>query len=84
MMHLGSPADYVGVNGQIIRFNTGDSSHTHTIIINQDQLCEIVLANGAQPIQIVQPSVIVTIDDSQEPECSKLCSKTNNIYEYYI
>ena len=71
----------MALNGEIIQFNTGDISHTHTITITQDHFCEddpneyfisnIVLVSGVQPIQVIQPQAIITIDDSLDPECSK-------------
>ena len=45
----------MSVNGEIIQFNTGDTTKTHTIFIEQDQICEtefffsnIVLDSGIQ------------------------------------
>ena len=68
----------MSVNGEIIQFNTGDTTKTHTIFIEQDQICEtdsnefffsnIVLDSGAQPIQVIHPQAI---DDTSEPECGK-------------
>ena len=71
----------MSVNGEIIQFNTGDTAKTHTIFIEQDQICEtdsneyfssnIVLVNGVQPIQVIRPQATITIDDTSEPECGK-------------
>ena len=71
----------MGLNRQIIKFKTGDTNHTHTITITRDHFCEIdpneyffsniVLVSGVQPIQVIQPQAIITIDDSLDPECSK-------------
>ena len=82
-----SHGDYVGLNGQIIQFNTGDTSHTHTIIITQDYFCEIdpneyffsniVLVSGVQPIQVALPQANVTIDASLGPECGKIIKRYN-------
>ena len=77
-----SPDDYVAVNDQIIQFNTGDINQTHTIIINQDQVCEtkhfstiIGSASGLRPITfdniIIQSSAVIVIEDSTEPECGE-------------
>ena len=82
-MHVsvGSSDDYEALNSEIIQFNTGDISHTHTIIITQDRCCEIdpneyffsniILVSGIQPIQVTQPQAIVTIDDTLEQECGE-------------
>ena len=68
----------MSVNGEIIQFNTGDTTKTHTIFIEQDQICEtefffsnIVLDSGIQPIQVIHPQANITIDDTSEPECGK-------------
>ena len=69
----------MALNDEIIRFNTGDISHTHAIIITQDRFCEIdpneyffsniVVVRGVQPIQVIQSRANVTIDDLLKPEC---------------
>ena len=74
--------DYVPVSGQIIQFNRGDVTQTHTITINDDDLCEkdpnenfflnIVLASGIPDINVTVPRATVTINDTAEPECGKL------------
>ena len=73
-----SPDDYQSVSGQIIQFNTGDSSKTHIININNDQLCEgyleeffsnITLMSGVPPIEVIVPRAMVAIYDFFEPEC---------------
>ena len=66
-----------------MHFNVGDIFQTHTIIINNDMDCEampnkeffsnIALDSGVQPINLINPQVTVTIDDSGEAECSELC-----------
>ena len=71
----------MGLNGENIQFNTGDTSHTHIITITQNHFCEddpneyffsnIVLVSGVQPIQVIQPQANITIDDSLEPDCGK-------------
>ena len=84
-----SSDDYVGVSDQIIQFNTGDTNQTHTIIINQDQVCEddpnkilfsnITLVIGTQVIEVVQFKAIVIVDDELEPECSKCMTNIKHI-----
>ena len=69
------------MNGEIIQFNTGDTTKTHTIFIEQDQLCEtdpiefffsnIVLDSGVKQIQVIRPQATITILDTSEPECGK-------------
>ena len=70
--------DYDAVNGDIVQFAVGDTFHTHTIIINDDNVCEheffisnIALDTGVQPIRVIQPQATVTINDAAEPECRK-------------
>ena len=67
--------DYDAVNGEIVQFAMGDTFQTHTIIINDDDLCEheffFALVVGVQPILVVQPQATVTIDDAAESECRK-------------
>ena len=73
--------DYDAVNGEIVQFAMGDTFQTHTIIINDDNVCEnepnefffsnISLGTGVQPIFVIQPQANVTIDDAAEPECRK-------------
>ena len=74
--------DYVPVSVQIIQFNRGDVTQTHTVTINDDDLCEnnpnenffsnIVLASGIPDIDVTVPRATVTINDDNEIECSKL------------
>ena len=72
--------DYEAVIGDIIQFNTGDVTQTHTITINQDEECEknpnenffsnIVLNDRSIPdITVTEPQATVTIDDAAEPQC---------------
>ena len=73
--------DYDAVNGEIVQFAVGDTFQTHTIIINDDNVCEnepnefffsnIALGTGVLPIRVIQPQATVTIDDAAEPECRK-------------
>ena len=69
--------------GEIIQFNVGDVTKTHTIIINDDNECEkdpnenffsnIALDSGVPDITVIIPRAMVTIDDTAEPECGKHC-----------
>ena len=71
--------DYVPVNGQIVTFDTGDITQTHTITINQDDICEnmpnenffsnVALASGIPDITVTVPRATITIDDTNEIEC---------------
>ena len=73
--------DYVPVAGDIIQFNAGDVTQTHTITINDDNECEenpnenffsnIALNSGIPEITVTVPQATVTIDDSGEVECGK-------------
>ena len=79
--HPVSPDDYGGVANGILTFNQGDERVTHTIIINQDDICEndpyedffsnLTLNSGIQPITVIRPRAKVIINDTLEPECSK-------------
>ena len=79
--HPVSPADYDGVANGILTFNLGDERVTHTIIINQDDICEndpyedffsnLALNSGIQPITVIRPRAQIIINDTLEPECSK-------------
>ena len=74
--------DYIPVSGQIIQFNRGDVTQTHTVTISDDDLCEkdpnenffssIDLTSGIPDITVTVPQATVTIDDTAEPECGKL------------
>ena len=67
--------------GEIVQFNAGDMTRTHTIIINDDDECEkdpnenffsnIALDSGIPEITVTVPRAMVTIDDIAEPECGK-------------
>ena len=56
----------------------------HIVNITDDDICEndpnesffsnLVLGGGEQPIMVDPPRAEVIIDDSEEPECGKLCS----------
>ena len=74
-------ADHVPVAGEIIQFNAGDVTQTHTIIINDDNECEkdpnenffsnISLNSGIPDITVTVPRATVTINGTAEPECGK-------------
>ena len=69
------------MDGEIIQFNAGDVTQTHTITINDDDECEdepnqfflsdIRLDEGIPTITVTEPNATVTIDDTAEPECGK-------------
>ena len=73
--------DYDAVSGEIVQFAVGDTFQTHTIIINDDDVCEndpnefffsnIALDTGVEPIFVIPPQATVTIDDAAEAECCK-------------
>ena len=73
--------DYDAVNCERVEFAIGDTFHTRTIIINDDDMCEhdpnefffsyIALDTDVQPISVFPPLATVTIDDIVEPECRK-------------
>ena len=75
--------DYVPMAGEIVQFNAGDITRTHTIIINDDDECgkdpnenffsNIALDSGIPEITVTVPRAMVTIDDTAEPECGKHC-----------
>ena len=68
---------------EIIEFNRGESSKTHTVIIRQDNLCEnnpnelffsnIIGVIGDPPIIVTQPQATVTIIDDPG-DCGKTFS----------
>ena len=76
-----APGDYRSLSDDIIIFTAGQMTASHTIVINQDSLCEdspnenffstIALNSGQQQVNVVTPRAEITIDDSAEPECSK-------------
>ena len=69
------------MDGEIIQFNAGDVTQTHTITINNDNECEddpnenffsnIALNSGIPDITVTVPQATITIDDSGELECGK-------------
>ena len=71
--------DYTA-SGESIQFHVGETMRTHTIMINQDLTCEdtneffyssVSLESGTFQITVIQPQVMVIIDDSMEVECGK-------------
>ena len=74
--------DYVGQPGTLLTFNAGDARVCASIVINDDNHCEVsaekffvqlTLVSGELPINInpALTSTQVIIDDSAEPECGK-------------
>ena len=70
--------DYTA-SGESIEFHVGETMRTHTMI-NQDMTCEdtneffyssVSLESGTFQITVIQPQVMVIIDDSMEVECGK-------------
>ena len=69
------------IHDQPIQFNRGDVMQTHRIFINQDTEYEkhlnksfsskISLDSGIRLISITSPQATVTIDESEEVECSE-------------
>ena len=67
--------------GEIIQFNAGDVTQTHTITISDDDECEkdpnenffsnITLDSGIPDIAVTVPQATVTINDTAEQECGK-------------
>ena len=75
-----SPDDYVAISGQIIQFNVGDTSHTLTLSVANDGMCEtpnesfyvrISLVSSTGSITISPSQTQVFINDVNEPECGK-------------
>ena len=77
----------------MIQFNVGDVRVTHTIRINQDQVCEtdpdevffsdIALGSGMQPIIVIRPTAEITIEDSAEPECSEISKHNTHVHSLH-
>ena len=69
------------MSGSAIQFNTGDTSKTISITINQDSICEegsieyfystLCLESDSDGIIVSQSRAIITINDTLEEECSK-------------
>ena len=65
-----------------MQFNVGDTYQMHTVMINDDTDCEdmpneefysyIALNSRVLPINVINSQSTVTIDDSEEAECSEL------------
>ena len=65
-----------------MQFNVGDTYQIHTFVINDDTDCEdmpnekfysnIALNSRVLPINVINSQSTVTIDDSEEAECSEL------------
>ena len=69
------------MSGSVIQFNTGDTSKTIFVTINQDSICEegsneyfystLSLESDSDGIILSMPRAIITINDTSEAECSK-------------
>ena len=67
---VASDGDYTAVNGEIVQFNEGDVTQTHTIVINCDLECEngktffssIALHSGVPVINVTESLTTVFID----------------------
>ena len=80
--------DYDSVSGQIIQFNRGDVTQTHTITINDDDECEedpnenffsnLTLGVGAGHITVTRPQAEVIINDTDEYECCEFSITIGN------
>jgi len=74
-----APGDYGAVAGQDLVFSRGATHVCHTILINQDNICEsspnefflsnLSYVSGILPITISPPTAQVIIDDSDQLEC---------------
>ena len=69
------------MTGEIIQFNAGDVTQTHTITINNDEECEDepnesffsnIALDGGIDIDITIDQAVITINDTAEPECGEL------------
>ena len=70
------------MNGGMVEFNEGETQKTHTIIINDNVVCgeqtffsNIEINAGVEPIHVVKPQATITINDSNEEDCSECCTK---------
>ena len=72
-----SPDDYVAISSQIIQFNVGDTSHTLTLSIANDGMCETQTESFFMSISLVSSTGSIIISPSQarviinEPECGE-------------
>ena len=75
-----SATDYGAISGQMVQFNTGDSSQSLTISIVNDMICEtpnenfyvnIALVNSTGRTTLSSSRARVTIGDQNEAECSE-------------
>ena len=75
------------MSGQVIQFNTGHVTQTHTVLISDDDECEmdpnenffsnIVLETEIPEIFVTVPRATVSIDDSGVADCGRFDSGTN-------
>ena len=73
-----SPDDYVAVSGQIIQFNIRDTSHTLTLSIANDGMCETPSESFYVRISLVSSTGSITISPSQA-QCHNCWYSVNNI-----
>ena len=81
MHHTVAGEDYTAVVGELLVFAQGQSRECHTVLITQDDICEIdriedffsdlAYVSGIMPINIDPPRTRVIVDDTNEPECGK-------------
>ena len=81
MHHTVAGEDYTAVVGELLIFAQGENRQCHTVLITQDDICEIdriedffsnlAFVDGVMPIIIDPPRTRVIIDDTNEPECGK-------------
>ena len=77
-----SPGDYLDVDVRL-GFMVGDTISCRFVDISDDNICEnepneffnadILLRGSEGPINVVPSQSMVIIDDTNEPECGKLC-----------
>ena len=78
----GTTLDFEPVVGIVLRFEVGESRICHNITIVNDDECEepaefffsnlTLGAVGDPPISLTNTPARITIDDTDEPECSEL------------
>ena len=81
MHHTVAGKNYKAVGGELLVFARGENRRCHTVLITQDDICEIdqiedffsnlAYVSGIIPIIIDPPRTHVIINDTNEPECGK-------------
>ena len=70
--------DFCPIDGETVKFNEGELTKTHDIIIKDDYICEtdgeeffsnIEVGSDNLYINVTVPQAAVVIDDSNEGEC---------------